>query len=136
MKYPAAEILKQQIPLLDYVEGQDWKPARRIARGRLMGLCPLHVDRKRRYPEGVPALTPPAHSSPRIAVCGQRNWLDVGIWKLRPDYPRVTPQCRATWVITKIISTRSQLFLCRSRCIQAGCPTWIGLRAVAISCCW
>ena len=46
MKYPAAEILKQQIPLLDYVEGQDWKPARRIARGRLMGLCPLHADRK------------------------------------------------------------------------------------------
>ena len=28
MKYPAAEILKQQIPLLDYVEGQDWKPVR------------------------------------------------------------------------------------------------------------
>ena len=23
-----------------------WKPARRIARGRLMGLCPLHADRK------------------------------------------------------------------------------------------
>jgi hypothetical protein len=42
----AAEMLKQQIPLLDYVEGQDWKPARRIARGRLMGLCPLHADRK------------------------------------------------------------------------------------------
>ena len=46
MKSLAAEMLKQQIPLLDYVEGQDWKPARRIARGRLMGLCPLHADRK------------------------------------------------------------------------------------------
>jgi DNA primase len=46
MKYPAAEMLKQQIPLLDYVEGQDWKPVRRMARGRLMGLCPLHADRK------------------------------------------------------------------------------------------
>ena len=46
MKYPAAEMLKQQIPLLDYVEGQDWKPVRRIARGRLMGLCSLHADRK------------------------------------------------------------------------------------------
>jgi DNA primase len=46
MKYPAAEILKQQIPLLDYVEGQDWKPVRRIAGGRLVGLCPLHADRK------------------------------------------------------------------------------------------
>jgi DNA primase len=46
MKSQAAEMLKRQIPLLDYVEGQDWKPARCIARGRLMGLCPLHADRK------------------------------------------------------------------------------------------
>jgi DNA primase len=46
MNHPAAETLKQQIPLLDYVKGQDWKPVRRIARGRLMGLCPLHADRK------------------------------------------------------------------------------------------
>lgn len=46
MKHPAAEILKQQIPLLDYLEGQDWKPVRPIAGGRLMGLCPLHADRK------------------------------------------------------------------------------------------
>jgi DNA primase len=46
MKYPAAERLKQQIPLLDYLEGQDWKPVRRIAGGRFMGLCPLHADRK------------------------------------------------------------------------------------------
>jgi DNA primase len=43
---PAAETLKQQIPLLDYVEGQDWKPVRGIAGGRLMGLCPLHADSK------------------------------------------------------------------------------------------
>ena len=28
------------------LEGQDWKPVRRIAGGRLMGLCPLHADRK------------------------------------------------------------------------------------------
>ena len=46
MKSLAAETLKEQIPLLDYVEGHDWKPARRIARGRLMGLCPLHADRQ------------------------------------------------------------------------------------------
>jgi DNA primase len=46
MKYPAAEMLKQRIPLLDYVMGQSWKPVRRIARGRLMGLCPLHADHK------------------------------------------------------------------------------------------
>jgi DNA primase len=46
MKCQVAETLKQQIPLLDYVEGQDWQPVRRIAGGRLMGLCPLHEDRK------------------------------------------------------------------------------------------
>jgi DNA primase len=36
--------LKQQIPLLDYLQGQNGNPARRISRGRLMGLCPLHRD--------------------------------------------------------------------------------------------
>ena len=41
-----AELLKQQIPLLDYLVSQDWQPTRRIARGRLMGVCPLHADRK------------------------------------------------------------------------------------------
>lgn len=44
--HAAAELLKQQIPLLDYLVSQDWQPARHIARGRLMGLCPLHADRK------------------------------------------------------------------------------------------
>jgi DNA primase len=42
--WPAVDALKQQIPLLDYLQAQDWKPARRISRGRLMGLCPLHPD--------------------------------------------------------------------------------------------
>ena len=42
--WPAANALKQQIPLLDYLQSQDWKPARRISQGRLMGLCPLHAD--------------------------------------------------------------------------------------------
>ena len=46
MKWQAADTLKQQISLLDYTEGQGWKPVRRIARGRLMGLCPLHADHK------------------------------------------------------------------------------------------
>lgn len=44
MTWPAVDALKQQIPLLDYLQAQDWKPARRISRGRLMGLCPLHAD--------------------------------------------------------------------------------------------
>ena len=44
MTWPAVEALKQQIRLLDYLQSQDWKPARRISRGRLMGLCPLHTD--------------------------------------------------------------------------------------------
>jgi DNA primase len=36
--------LKQQIALLDYLQGQHWRPARRLSRGRLMGLCPLHAE--------------------------------------------------------------------------------------------
>jgi DNA primase len=42
----ALDELKQQIPLLDYLQTHDWQPARRISRGRLMGLCPLHADHK------------------------------------------------------------------------------------------
>ena len=42
----AAELLKQQIPLLDYLVSQQWQPIRHVARGRLMGLCPLHADRR------------------------------------------------------------------------------------------
>ena len=36
--------LKQQIPLLDYLQAHDWRPARTLSRGRFMGLCPLHED--------------------------------------------------------------------------------------------
>jgi DNA primase len=44
--HATAELLKQQIPLLEYLVSLGWQPARHIARGRLMGLCPLHADRK------------------------------------------------------------------------------------------
>ncbi len=40
----ALDDLKQQVPLLDYLQAHDWHPARRLSRGRLMGLCPLHAD--------------------------------------------------------------------------------------------
>jgi DNA primase len=36
--------LKQQIPLMGYLQAHDWHPARPLARGRWMGLCPLHGD--------------------------------------------------------------------------------------------
>jgi DNA primase len=42
----ALDELKQQIPLLDYLQAQDWQPARPLSRGRWMGLCPLHSDHK------------------------------------------------------------------------------------------
>ena len=48
MTWPAVDALKQQIPLLDYLQSQNWKPARRISRGRLMGLCPLHAEQQPR----------------------------------------------------------------------------------------
>jgi DNA primase len=40
----ALDELKQQIPLLDYLQAHDWQSARQLSRGRLMGLCPLHAD--------------------------------------------------------------------------------------------
>ena len=46
MSRQALDELKQQIPLLDYLQTHDWQPARRLSRGRLMGLCPLHADHK------------------------------------------------------------------------------------------
>jgi DNA primase len=46
MSRQAVDELKQQIPLLDYLQGHDWQPARQLSRGRLMGLCPLHPDHK------------------------------------------------------------------------------------------
>jgi DNA primase len=38
--------IKRQIPLLDYLQAQDWQPARQLSRGRWMGVCPLHSDHK------------------------------------------------------------------------------------------
>jgi len=46
MRRQALDELKQQISLLDYLQSQDWRPARTLSRGRLMGLCPLHEDHK------------------------------------------------------------------------------------------
>ena len=46
MSWPAVDELKQRIPLLEYLQAQQWQPARRIARGRVMGCCPLHDDRR------------------------------------------------------------------------------------------
>jgi DNA primase len=42
----ALDDLKQQIPLMGYLQAHDWHPARRLSRGRWMGLCPLHEDHK------------------------------------------------------------------------------------------
>src|SRR5258708_1312422 len=36
--------LKQQIPLMGYLQAHDWTPARPLSGGRWMGLCPLHGD--------------------------------------------------------------------------------------------
>ena len=46
MSRQALDELKQQISLLDYLQAHEWRPARRLNRGRLMGLCPLHADHK------------------------------------------------------------------------------------------
>ena len=46
MSRQAIDELKHQIPLLDYLQAQDWQPVRQLSRGRWMGLCPLHSDHK------------------------------------------------------------------------------------------
>jgi DNA primase len=46
MKPRALDELKQQIPLLDYLQSQEWRPARALRGGRWLGLCPLHTDHK------------------------------------------------------------------------------------------
>ena len=46
MSRHALDELKQQIRLLDYLQAQDWRPARQLSRGRLVGLCPLHEERQ------------------------------------------------------------------------------------------
>jgi DNA primase len=46
MNRKALDELKQQIPLLDYLTAQEWRPARALSGGRWMGLCPLHTDHK------------------------------------------------------------------------------------------
>ena len=42
----ALDELKRQIPLLEYLQAHDWRQARPIGFGRLLGLCPLHADHK------------------------------------------------------------------------------------------
>jgi CHC2 zinc finger len=42
----ALDELKQQIPLMGYLQALDWSPARPLSGGRWMGLCPLHEDHK------------------------------------------------------------------------------------------
>jgi DNA primase len=46
MNRQALDELKQQIPLMGYLQAHDWRPARQLSRGRWMGLCPLHDDHK------------------------------------------------------------------------------------------
>ncbi len=46
------ELKHSKIPLLDYLQAQDWQPARPLSRGRWMGLCPLHSDPQTQLPGG------------------------------------------------------------------------------------
>ena len=46
MSRTAIDELKQQVLLLDYLQANEWRPTRRLSRGRWIGLCPLHHDHK------------------------------------------------------------------------------------------
>src|ERR1700694_4529381 len=61
----ALDELKQQIPLLDYLQAQDWQPVRRLSGGRRMRLFPLHADRKPSF------LVDPSKSLCYCSGCGR-----------------------------------------------------------------
>ena len=42
----ALDELKEQIPLMGYLQAHDWQQVRPIGFGRFLGLCPLHADHK------------------------------------------------------------------------------------------
>ena len=44
MRPRALDELKQQIPLLEYLQSREWRPVRALRGGRWLGLCPLHTD--------------------------------------------------------------------------------------------
>ena len=44
MNRQSLDELKQQIPLMGYLQAHDWQPVRPLSPGRWMGLCPLHGD--------------------------------------------------------------------------------------------
>ncbi len=46
MRPRALDEFKQRIPLLDYLQSQEWRPVRALRGGRWLGLCPLHTDHK------------------------------------------------------------------------------------------
>jgi DNA primase len=65
MSWESAAALKRQTPLQQYLESQHWKPVRRMAGGRLLGLCPLHPDRQPSF------LVDPARSLFYCYGCGR-----------------------------------------------------------------
>ena len=66
MRPRALDELKQQIPLLDYLQSQEWRPARALRGGRWLGLCPLHTDHK-------PSFLVDPHKSLFYCRC-ERQW--------------------------------------------------------------
>jgi len=46
MSRQALDELKRQVPLLEYLQAHDWRPAQQLSRSRWIGLCPLHRDHK------------------------------------------------------------------------------------------
>jgi DNA primase len=46
MKPRPLDEFKRRIPLLDYLQSQQWRSARSLRDGRWLGMCPLHRDHK------------------------------------------------------------------------------------------
>ena len=93
--------LKQQIPLLDYLQAHDWQPARQLSRGRLIGLCPLHSDHKPSF------LVDPGKSLFYCYGCGRGGEVIrfVELYRqVRPCYtkPQVSIACSYTATVRRL----------------------------------
>jgi len=94
MSCQALDELKQQIPLLDYLQAHDWRPVRQLSRGRWMGLCPLHSDHKPSFLVDVDWLVARLEETSASASCMLRRCTPVALLALSPPdgYPQATGQ--------------------------------------------
>jgi hypothetical protein len=80
----AIDDLKRQIPLMAYLEAQDCRPRRALSRGRWMGLCPLHEDRKPAFSSILTMICSTVTGAAVAAISSVSSNSTIGSTSLRP----------------------------------------------------